>query len=141
MLWRTSAGSREVTVFVADSSYFVALSDRKDRWHREAQRVKASIRPEFVVSDFVVGEAVTLVGARRGGQPAQVLYEYFVDECEIAFVDRDMLREAIAYHLQYGGRLSVTDCLSLVVMGRRRIGDIVSFDDDFDRVRGINRIH
>jgi len=127
-------------VFVGDSSYFVALADRKDRWHRDAVRLKKGLSEGFVVSDFVVDEAVTLVGARRGGPPAQVLFQYFLDECEVEFVTRGLLEEAMTFHLRFDGRLSVTDCATLVLMGRRRIGTIVSFDDDFDRVRGITRL-
>src|SRR3990172_962056 len=80
--WPTNAGFRGGSVFVGDSSYFVALADRKDRWHRDAVRLKKGLSEGFVV----------------------------------------------------------TDCATLVLMGRRRIGTIVSFDDDFDRVRGITRL-
>src|SRR2546425_1135643 len=36
--------------------------------------------------------------------------------------------------------LSVADCASVAVMARRGIRTIVSFDRDFDKVRGIRRI-
>lgn len=138
--WPTSAGFRGGSVLVGDSSYFVALTDRKDRWHRDALRVKRGLSGKFLVSDFVVDEAVTLIGSRRGGQPAQVLYEYFSDECEVEFVDEDLLAEAMRYHLRFDGQLSVTDSVILALMERSGIGELVSFDDDFDRVKGITRI-
>lgn len=128
-------------MIVADSSYFVALADRKDRWHREAVRVRGSVPQEFLVSDLVLAEVVTIIGDRRGGKPAQTLYEYFIDECELEFVSEDLLRDAVAVHFQYDGGLSVADCASVVLMTRRGIRDIVSFDRDFDKVRGIRRIH
>ncbi len=58
-----------------DSSYFVALSDRRDRWHREALRVRKAVAQEFLVSDLVLAETVTIIGDRRGDQAAQTMYE------------------------------------------------------------------
>ncbi|MCK4454942.1 MAG: type II toxin-antitoxin system VapC family toxin [Thermoplasmata archaeon] len=52
-----------------------------------------------------------------------------------------LLDEAMALHLQYDGTLSVADCASVALMSRKGIGGIVSFDSDFDKVRGIRRIH
>ncbi|MFA5897030.1 MAG: hypothetical protein WC985_09055 [Thermoplasmata archaeon] len=43
----------------------------------------------------------------------------------------------MALHLAYDGNLSVADCVSVVLMGRRGIREIVSFD----RVRGLRRVH
>ena len=127
-------------MIVVDSSYFVALADSKDRWHRDALRVKASVPQDFLVNDLVVAEAVTIVGARRGGRPAQVLYQYFMDECEVEFLEEVLLREAMGHHLLYDGNLSVADCVSIALMTRHGIRKILSFDRDFDRVRGIERV-
>lgn len=124
---------------IADSSYFVALADSKDRWHKQALGLK--IPRELVVTDLIVAESVTIVGDRGGGKAGKILYEYFVDECDVVFVDADLLDEAMALHLQYDGTLSVADCASVAVMSRKGIGEIVSFDSDFDKVRGIRRVH
>ena len=128
-------------MILADSSYFIALADRRDRWHEDALRVRKTVPQEFLVSDLVVAEAVTVVGGRRGGKPAQTLYEYFVDECEIVFLDPVLLDEGMAHHLRYDGSLSVADCTSVALLSRYRIREIVSFDRDFDKIRGIRRIH
>ncbi len=96
---------------------------------------------EFLVSDLVLAETVTIIGDRRGGQAAQTIYEYFTDECEIEFLEVELLRGAMGLHLRYDGSLSVADCVSIALMAQRGIGSIVSFDSDFDRVPGIERIH
>ena len=127
-------------MILGDSSYFVALADRRDRWHPDALRVKESVPQDFLVTDLVVAEVVTIVGSLRGGRPAKTLYEYFVDSCDIEFVDKRLLRDAMVHHLRYDGRLPVADCVTLAVMGRRGVREIVSFDHDFDRVKGLRRI-
>src|SRR6266511_4114054 len=124
-LWRSSltaatrsppsATSREASVIAGDASYFVALADGKDRWHADAERIRRTVPQEFLVSDLV-------------------------DAADIAFAEEALLNEAMGLHLRHDGRLSVSDCVSVALMGRRGIRDIVSFDSDFDRVRGIRRI-
>ncbi len=141
MRWSQSDSSRGASVIVADSSYFVALADRRDRWHGDAGRLRETVPQKFLVTDLVVAEAVTIIGSRRGGKPSRTLYEYFIDECEIEFVGPHLLDEAMAYHLRFDGRLSVPDCVSVALMSRRKIREIVSFDRDFDKIRGVRRIH
>ncbi len=124
---------------IADSSYFVALADSRDKWHKRALRLDVPAR--LVITDLIAAESVTIVGERGGGKAAQMLYEYFVDDCEVVFVDAELLEEAMALHLHYDGTLSVADCASVALMSRNGIGEIVSFDSDFDKVRGIRRVH
>lgn len=124
---------------IADSSYFVALADGKDRWHKRALRL--DVPAKLVITDLIVAESVTIVGERGGGKAAKMLYEYFVDDCEIVFVDAELLDETMALHLLYDGTISVADCASVALMSREGIGEIVSFDSDFDKVRGIRRVH
>ncbi len=135
-----SAGLRGDSVIAADSSYFVALVDRKDRWHGDAVRIKTGLPRELLVSDLIVAESVTIIGARGGGKPAQTLYEYFLDECDVRYMDEDLLSEAMTLHLRFDGGLSVADCITVVLMTRNGIREIVSFDRDFDKVKGIRRI-
>ena len=103
--------------------------------------MKNEVPREFLASDLVVAEVVTIIGSRRGGRPAQVLYQYFLDECEVEFVGEALLREAMVHHLRYDGVLSIADCASLDLMSRRGIRRIVAFDRDFDRARDVQRIH
>ena len=123
-----------------DTSFFVGLADKKDQWHDSALRLSPSVGKGTVVSDLVVAEAVTIIGSRAGGRAASTLYEYFRDSCEIEFVDKSRLDESMRLHLMFDGRLSVADCSSVTIMTERKIKRIASFDTDFDRVKGIERL-
>jgi predicted nucleic acid-binding protein len=127
-------------LIVADSSYFMALADRKDQWHHQAMAVKDRIPQEFEISTLTVSEAVTAVGYRAGGKAARTLYDYFIDNCSVETVDRRLLDLAMAVHLRFDGVLSVADSVSVALMNRDGIRRIVSFDSDFDKVRHIQRI-
>jgi predicted nucleic acid-binding protein len=93
-----------------------------------------------VVSDLVVAEAVTIIGSRGGGRAAAKLYDYFRDSCELEFLDKGRLEESMRLHLMFDGRLSVADCTSVAIMTELKIRRIASFDTDFDRVKGIERL-
>ena len=124
----------------ADSSFFVGLVDARDQWHSRAVRVVQTLSKEIIVSDLVVAESITIVGSRAGGKAALTLYQYFRDSCTVDFADSALFDAAMAAHTRYDGKLSLADCVSLTIMARRKVSRIVSFDTDFDRVNGLERI-
>jgi predicted nucleic acid-binding protein len=124
----------------ADSSFFIGLLDKKDKWHDQALAVSESINEEMMVSDLVISESVTLAGSRSGGKAGQKLHEFFVDNCHIEYVDEGVLREGMEVFLRYDGKLSLADSVSVMIMRMKRLSRIVSFDSDFDRVDGVKRV-
>jgi len=128
-------------VIFGDASYFIALSNKGDRWHADALRVAGKLRDSILVTDLVVAESVTQVGSRVGVKAGKTLFQYFRDDCRIAYAGEDLLDDAMERWQTYGGRLSVSDAVSLAIMARERLSKILSFDSDFDIVRGIDRLH
>jgi len=128
-------------IFV-DSSYYIAIADTKDQWHKKALELSEYIETNIsVVSSFIISEVVTEIGRRSGGKVAYNLYNYFTDNCKIIYIDRDLLSESMEIVLKYDGTLSLADAASVTIMDNMKIGEIVSFDSDFDKVDFINRIH
>ena len=128
-------------IFV-DSSYYIAIADTKDQWYKKALELSEYIDTNTnVVSSFIISEVVTEIGRRSGGKVAYNLYNYFTDNCKIIYIDRDLLSESMDIFLRYDGTLSLADAASIAIMGNMMIGEIVSFDSDFDKVDFINRIH
>lgn len=125
----------------ADSSYFIALADEKDQWHQKAKKLaQEEAHSRITVTDLVLSECVTAVGARGGGKAGMTLYEYITDNCEVVFTTEDILHDAMEVFLRYDGTLSVADAVSVAVMRLRNIKTILSFDSDFDKVKGITRL-
>ena len=128
-------------IFV-DSSYYIAIADIKDQWHKKSIELSEYIENNSsVVSSFIISEVVTEIGRRSGGKVAYALYNYFTDNCEIIYIDKDMLSESMGIVLKYDGALSLADATSVAIMDNMKIGEIISFDSDFDKVSFINRIH
>jgi predicted nucleic acid-binding protein len=127
-------------VFV-DSSFWVAISDDRDQWHSRAVAIRQHVVSGVKVLDFGVSESLTIVGSRKGGKPAQRLYEVFRDSCTILYADSELLEAAMERHLKHDGQLSVADCATVEAMLQTDDRNILSFDSDFDLVRGLNRLH
>ena len=82
-------------IFV-DSSYYIAIADTKDQWYEKALELSEYIENNInVVSSFIISEIVTEIGRRSGGKVAYNLYNYFTDNCEIIYIDRDLLVESM----------------------------------------------
>ncbi len=124
-------------IFV-DSSFFIAITDQKDQWHEKAKKIP--IREDIVVSDLVISEVLTEIGRRKGGKVSQKIFYYFIDNCKVIYLDAESLFTAWQDFLKYDGTLSFADAVSIMIMQDLGIGEIISFDSDFDKVSGVNRI-
>ncbi len=127
-------------IFV-DSSYFIAVANREDRWHGDAKRLTRRLeREDLLTSELVLSEAVTGVGSVLGGKAGKEAYDVIVDNCTVELAIPERCARAITVFLHYDGALSFADAVSVVVMQERGTQTIASFDSDFDRVRGIERL-
>lgn len=94
-----------------------------------------------MTSILTLSEAVTLTGSLGGGKNGTTLYNYIVDNHEIAYLDKDISFKSMETFLKYDGTLSFADSVSVELMRTFGIKSIVSFDSDFDKVDNIHRIH
>ena len=126
----------------ADSSFFIALLNKKDQWHNDIPKVLPQIdKVKKITSILVLSETVTLVGSLSGGKAGVLIYEYIIDNYEVIYIDKTLSSNAMEKFIQYDGTLSLADCVSLEIMEIYQVNSIVSFDSDFDKVKNLNRIH
>ena len=130
---------RRALIFI-DSSFFIAVAHKKDRWYRRAAELARELPKQKLVTELVIGESVTAIGSIGGGKAGVEVYEYIIGNCDVVFTDRELLDAAIPIYLKYDGTLAVADAISVEIMRRRGIKKIVSFDADFDKVSRISRI-
>ncbi|MDZ4170611.1 MAG: PIN domain-containing protein [Methanobacteriaceae archaeon] len=125
-----------------DSSFFIALILENDQWHGKALKLIPKLeKSQKMVSGLIISEAVTIVGSRAGGKAGKMIYDTIKDNCKIVDSDLSHYDSAIYTFLKYDGTLSLTDSVSVEIMKTFNISKIVSFDSDFDKVNGINRIY
>ncbi len=124
-----------------DSSYWIAITDRRDQWHERAKSISGRVGRAPTVLDLAASEALTIVGSRLGGKAANQLFEYFLDSCRILHMSDELFESAMRRHLSFDGELSMTDCATIEAMVRASDREVLSFDSDFDRVKGLKRTH
>ena len=126
----------------ADSSFFIALLNKKDQWHEDIPKVLPQIdNVKKITSILVLSETVTLVGSLSGGKAGVLIYEYIIDNYEVIYMNKTLSNNSMEKFIQYDGTLSLADCVSLEIMEIYQVNSIVSFDSDFEKVKNINRIH
>lgn len=119
----------------ADTSFWYALQERRDRRHDEAREIVARGPGRVVTSNHVIGETWTLL-RRRGGHRAAV---GFLDrlgalpDCETVHVDQRTESDAWRWLRAHDEReYSFVDATSFALMRRMRIREALAFDGDFN---------
>jgi uncharacterized protein len=126
-----------VSELFIDTGPFIARHLGDDQHHAEARAGFAALEQKpsrLFTSNFVLDEAITLL-SRRAGAPfaaARARAWYGSAALEILRPAADDERLAIELLEKYGDqRASYTDCVSFVLMRKRRIRRAFSFDADF----------
>lgn len=126
-------------IFV-DSSYIIALIVEKDQWHDDAIRLLEKLKSEDkIITESMIIESLNLIGSCHSGKVGYLTFKYIKDNFTI-FKSDTLLEESLRYYLKFDGTLSLADCTAIHTMKENNMHEILSFDDDFDKVDGILRI-
>jgi predicted nucleic acid-binding protein len=124
-----------------DASLIIAILREKDQWHERAIKISKEIESsEKITSDLVIVESITLIAKFKGGKIAKKVYEFIKDNYTIYSTNIKSLDKSINTLLKYDGTLSLVDSNSIDMMKELKITKIASFDSDFDKIKGIQRI-
>ncbi|MCR5026069.1 MAG: type II toxin-antitoxin system VapC family toxin [Methanobrevibacter sp.] len=126
-------------IFV-DASYLIALIVEKDQWHNDAVKLLEKLKSEDkIITEAMIIESLNLIGSCHGGKVGYMVFKYIKDNFTI-FKSDTLLEESLRYYLQFDGNLSLADCTAIHTMKENNIHEILSFDDDFDKVDGMVRV-
>jgi predicted nucleic acid-binding protein len=124
-------------VIFIDTGAFLARHLPKDQYHYLSIAFWDEIRKKgkiCVTSNFILDETFTLLGCRSGyGFAAQRAKNIYASESlKIMRPDRDDELKAIDCFEKYSEqRLSFTDCISFVLMQKKKIKRVFTFDHHF----------
>lgn len=128
-----------IPTFLDTSGYFTALVPADPR-HDAARRLLEDPARRFVTTDWVVGETVNLLIARRRPHLAARFLRSLENAPGLELVESrpDLFREARDLFFRYEEQaFPFTDCTSFVVMKALRITDALTSDRHY-RVMGFN---
>lgn len=122
-------------IFV-DTAFWVALRDRRDTNHAQAQTLLRQYAPgPLVTTNHVRGETWTLL-RRRAGHGSAVDFLNGLERSprvRIVFVTEELENDAISWLRRRDDRsYSFVDAASFVVMRSLRITQALTFDQDFE---------
>lgn len=124
-----------------DTGYLIALEASDDQHHEAAtqhwrEKVVASPPPLIVTTSYVFDEVVTFFN-RRGRHAKAVEIGQRLEASalvEIVHVTRELFQAGwLLFQERSDKRYSLTDCISFVVMERRRIENALVFDRHFEQ--------
>jgi len=135
-----------LAVFI-DTGVFVALRNADDKFHiRSKELIKRALKGEFgrvCTSDYVIDEAITtaLVRTRRYDLAIDI-GKYIIESPRITklWTTKDTFDTAWQKFKTFKDQpLSFTDCVTLALIEKNHIKQIISFDSGFDGL--IQRIY
>lgn len=130
-----------------DTTVLVGAADRRDALHADGRRVLTGVAEgrlgNALVSDFVLDEAVTILGRRRGVGPkrAVAIARGVLESPRVRmlYVDAATFRQALDIYGLFGDALSFTDATTVALMRRAECDTLYSHDAGLDRVPGLVR--
>ena len=119
---------------LVDTSLWYAMADDRDPNHPEAVLLLATPRRPHLTTNWIFGEAVTLVRGRLGHKAAVALGTRLQHRPGLQILRARPEDEEAAWGIlqQYADKdFSFTDCTSFAVMRRLRIAHALAFDRHF----------
>ncbi len=120
----------------ADTFYWVALINKKDNWHQPVIEVTASLKNvEIVTTDEILVEVLNFLSATVSlrGRTVQ-----FVDDLmqnhhiKVIPQNRESFLQGLnLYRRRLDKKYSLTDCISMTVMQRLKINEVLTHDNHF----------
>jgi hypothetical protein len=128
-----------MAIFI-DTGVFVALRNADDEFHtRGKELMKRALKCEFgtaFTSDYVLDEAITTALVRTKRHDLAVdIGKYIIESQRITklYTTEEIIAMAWKKFQTFKDKpMSFTDCVSLALMEKNRIKQIMSFDSGFD---------
>lgn len=139
-----------------DACFLVGLSDKTDEHHRDAVKIWKKLLStnvinglkNIIISEYVLVETFQCMQSHVGFEAATNAYNELINNCKVQQATSSMVQLAINNKLEpYRNHrtrqppIGLTDAISLVIMDKLKTPWILSFDDGYDRIPLIKRIH
>ena len=126
-------------IFV-DTSFLIALLVKTDSHHEKALKIAESIHERKVINSTVMNETLNAFTG-KGGKIGKELYRIIEEMFDIEYLNQSDYEHAMEIYLHFDSSINFSDCTILSTMIRNKIDKIISFDSDFEKVKGIKIIN
>ena len=125
-------------IFV-DTTFLIALLIKTDPLHEKALEISETIRERKVINNTVLNETLNAFTG-KGGKAGKELYQVILEMFDIRYLDEKDYENAIDIYLNFNSSINYSDCTILSTMIENKINRIVTFDSDFNKIKGIEVI-
>lgn len=125
-------------IFV-DSSYLIARLITNDKYHERAIELENELSEKRVINNTVLNETLNAF-TKSGGTSVKELFDKLTNIHEVVYLSSDDYEQAADLFKYYDSSINFSDCTILQSMHKFGINKIVSFDDDFSKVKGLSII-
>lgn len=124
-----------------DSSFLISLLTENEKNNQHSCEISENINEYRVINNIVLSE--TLNGIRRYEKRVDLnkIYTIINEVMEIKYLKKSDYEEAVNIYGYYNGSINYSDCLILKTMQDNNINKILSYDDDYDKINGLQRIY
>lgn len=123
----------------ADTFYWVALINPQDNWHQQAREVTSSLKNvKLVTTDEVLVELLNFMSVRGANRKRRTVE--FIDNLlqnpRLQVIPQNLesfLQGFELYRRRPDKEYSLTDCISMTVMQRLKISQVLTHDNHFQQ--------
>ena len=128
-------------MYFIDSSFLIPLLTENEKNNQRSCEISENMNEYRVINNIVLSE--TLNGIRRYEKRVDLnkIYTIINEVMEIKYLKKSDYEEAVNIYSYYNGSINYSDCLILKTMQDNNINKILSYDDDFDKINGLQRIY
>ncbi|MBE6487739.1 MAG: type II toxin-antitoxin system VapC family toxin [Methanosphaera stadtmanae] len=128
-------------MYFIDSSFLISLLTENEKNNQHSCEISENINEYRVINNIVLSE--TLNGIRRYEKRVDInkIYTIINEVMDIKYLKKSDYEEAINIYSYYNGSINYSDCLILKTMQDNNINKILSYDNDFDKINGLQRIY
>lgn len=122
-----------------DSSYLIALMLKQDRNYKKSSDLKTTIFNErIIINNTVLSEVLNSFNKYNSPNLEHNVNNMF--KFDIDYLTEQDYKKALTYYRYYNTAINFSDCTILVTMNKYNTDKIVSFDSDFNKIKGIINI-
>ena len=125
-------------IFV-DSSFLIARLIKNDKNHERALSIETQLNEKRYINNTVLTETLnsfTNVGGNLGKQ----LFLALTEINELIYLSQEDYEKSLDIYLHYDSSINYADCTILESMEKLGLNKIVTFDSDFEKIKGLEII-
>lgn len=124
-----------------DTSYINGLIIKKDPYEEFSKKIKPLLEGETKATNITVLVEVlnSLKQNNFHGNMNEIIFQ-LLNVHIFDYLTKEDYQSAMELFRFYNGAVNFSDCTILVSMQKHGIGRIATFDSDFDKIKGIDKI-